>query len=116
MQQLTKFCPVCREWVFHIQGLCPKCNHIFPMDAEKQSEVEVTHLPQEKPKLWSEESEEHQEEQSVFEKYAPWNEQLLNPWEKDPLEWNPWESNNDVSNNDPWSNPNDPFNNNNNGW
>lgn len=114
MQQLTKFCPVCREWVFHIQGLCPKCNHIFPMDAEKQSEVEVTYFPQEEPKLWGEESEEHQEEQSVFEKYAPWNEQLLNPWEKDPLEWNPWESNNDVSNNDPWSNPNDPFNNN--GW
>lgn len=82
---------------------------------KKQSKVEVTYLPQEEPKLWSEESEEHQEEQSVFEKYAPWNEQLLNPWEKDPLEWNPWESNNDVSNNDPWSNPNDPFNNNN-GW
>ena len=59
MQELTKYCPHCKEWVFHIQGLCPKCNHIFPMDAEKQSKTE-TQYSQEEPKLWEKESEENE--------------------------------------------------------
>lgn len=117
MQELSKYCPVCREWVFHNQGLCPKCNHIFPMDLHQEPKEEQVfyQVPKEEPKLWEEESEEREEEQSVFEKYAPWNEQFLEPWERDPCEWNPWEDNNNTSNNDIWGNPNDPFNNNN-GW
>lgn len=90
MEELTKYCPHCKEWVFHLQGLCPKCNYIFPQTPPKQEDV--------------------------WEKYAPWNEWKLNPWDKHPWEWNPWEStNNDTSNNDSWnSNPfnNDPWNNN----
>lgn len=40
MQELSKYCPVCREWVFHNQGLCPKCNHIFPMDLHQEPKEE----------------------------------------------------------------------------
>lgn len=119
MQDLTKYCPHCKEWVFHLQGLCPKCNYIFPQtppNQEEHEELEPTYENQihQSPQIDNSFDEEEDEEESVWEKYAPWNEWKLNPWDKHPWEWNPWENtNNDTSNNDPW-NPfnNDPWNHN----
>lgn len=112
MEELTKYCPHCKEWVFHLQGLCPKCNYIFPQTPPKQEEseeLESTHQSQ-TPKAPQIEDSFEEEQEDVWEKYAPWNEWKLNPWDKHPWEWNPWENtSNDTSNNDSWNS--DPFNN-----
>lgn len=40
MQETTKYCPKCKEWIFHLQGLCSKSDYIFPQTPLNQEECE----------------------------------------------------------------------------